>query len=141
MPGDQDGMRDSAAKLAILDAFASAYNRHDVDGIMHLMTAGCSFVSYFGPDAHGERFFGADNVRLRVAAGLRDFPDARWEDVRHFVSGDRGISEWTFRGTRRGTSEPVERCGCDVFTFRDNKIHIKDTYQKWRQPLSVRQEI
>jgi reactive intermediate/imine deaminase len=141
MHNDEEKATASTAKLAILDAFAGAYNRHDVEGIMGFMTPDCSFLSYFGPDPCGERFVGADRVRERVAAGLRDFPDARWEDVRHFVSADRAISEWTFRGTRRGTSEQVERRGCDVFTFRDNKIHVKDTYQKWRQPVGARQEI
>jgi reactive intermediate/imine deaminase len=134
-------MPDRQETFAVLDAFASAYNRRDVDGIMSLMTVDCSFVSYFGPEACGERFVGRDAVRKRVAAGLEDFPDARWEEVRHFVDGDRAISEWIFKGTRRGTSELIERCGCDVFTFRDGKIHVKDTYQKWRQPISPRQEV
>jgi reactive intermediate/imine deaminase len=140
MPEEQN-TRETAAKLALLDAFANAYNRHDVDGIMQCMTNDCTFISYFGPEAHGERFVGAGAVRQRVAGGLQDFPNARWENARHFVDGDRGVTEWTFRGTRIGTSEPIERCGCDVFTFRDGKIHIKDTYQKWRQPPLARQEV
>jgi reactive intermediate/imine deaminase len=141
-----EGTTDPARALALLDKFAEAYNRHDVDGIMSLMTEDCSFVSYFGPDACGQRFSGAEQVRTRVTAGLQDFPDARWDNVRHFVSGNRGVTEWTFRGTRRGTSERVERQGCDLFSFRGNKICIKDTYQKWRLPTSTsvpasRQEI
>jgi reactive intermediate/imine deaminase len=127
--------------LELMEAFAAAYNRHDVDGIMELMTGDCSFVSYFGPDACGQRFDGCDAVRKRVTAGLHDFPDSRWEGVRHFCAGDRGVSEWTFRGTKQGTSEAIERRGCDVFTFRDGKIHIKDTYQKVRQPVNPRQEV
>jgi reactive intermediate/imine deaminase len=141
MSEEQNDTRDPAAKLALLDAFADAYNRHDVDGIMSLMTDDCTFVSYFGPDACGQRFVGAGQVRKRVIAGLQEFPDARWENVRHFVSGDRGVSEWTFRGTRRGTTELIERQGCDVFSFRNTKILVKDTYQKWRLPTGVRQEV
>ena len=129
---DHDIMEPSAA-LALLESFADAYSRHDVDGIMAHMTEDCSFLSYFGPDACGERFIGFDKVRQRVAVGLADFPDARWNDVNHFVSGHRGVSQWTFRGTRRGTTALVERCGLDVFTFKSGKIHVKDTYQKWRQ--------
>jgi ketosteroid isomerase-like protein len=127
-----DAMEESAA-LRLLDAFADAYNRHDVDGIMAQMTQDCVFLSYFGSDVCGERFEGFDKVRQRVAAGLADFPDARWDDLNHFVSGDRGMSEWTFRGTRRGTAERIERCGLDVFTFKGGKIHIKNTFHKWRQ--------
>jgi reactive intermediate/imine deaminase len=132
---------DPAVILALLDRFAEAYNCHDVDGIMSLMTEDCTFVSYFGPDTCGQRFSGTQQVRKRVIAGLQDFPDARWEDVRHFVSGDRGVTEWTFRGTRCGTAEFVERQGCDIFSFRNNKIHIKDTYQKWRMPTVTRHEV
>jgi hypothetical protein len=45
------------------------------------------------------------------------------------------VSEWIFRGTKRGTAEQSERQGLDVFTFRNGKIQIKNTYQKWRQPI------
>jgi ketosteroid isomerase-like protein len=138
MSNEQARSLQPEAAIALLDAFADAYNRHDVDGIMRLMTEDCTFVSYFGPEPFGERFVGAENVRRRVAAGLQDFPDAKWYDLHHFVSGDRGLSQWTFVGTRRGTSERVERCGCDIFTFRNGKIHVKDTYHKWRQPVEPR---
>jgi hypothetical protein len=120
--------------IALLDSFAEAYNRHDVEAIMAHMTEDCVFISFFGPDVCGEKFEGRDKVRQRVAAGLADFPDARWKIIGHFVSGDRGVSEWIFHGTKRGTSESSERQGLDVFTFRNGKIQIKNTYQKWRQP-------
>jgi len=41
------------------------------------------------------------------------------------------VSEWTFTGTDKdGTS--VEVNGCDIFTFRDGKILIKDSFRKMR---------
>lgn len=123
--------------IAMLDSFADAYNRHDVEAIMAHMSDDCVFVSFFGPDVCGERFEGRDKVRQRVAAGLADFPDARWDIIGHFVSGDRGVSEWIFRGTRRGTAEHSERQGLDVFTFKNGKIQVKNTYQKWRQPRQM----
>ena len=52
-----DTMEPSAA-LKLLEAFAEAYNRHDVHGIMALMTHDCVFLSYFGSDVCGERFEG-----------------------------------------------------------------------------------
>src|SRR5262249_28216832 len=118
--------------VLLLDTFADAYNRHDVDGIMACMSDDCVFVSFFGPDVCGEAFHGRARVEQRVRAGLADFPDAHWEIAGHFVSGDRGVSEWTFRGTRRGTIEKIERLGVDVFTFRHGKIAVKNTFQKWR---------
>jgi hypothetical protein len=49
----------------------------------------------------------------------------------HVVSGNRGFSEWTFRGTdRKGVKAEVR--GVDVFTFRDGRIALKDTFRKNR---------
>jgi len=141
MSGSESGMTGQAATVALLEAFAEAYNRHDVDAIMRLMTEDCVFQSYFGPEACGERFAGAERVRERVVAGLAEFPDATWRDVRHFACGDRGVSEWIFRGTRRGGGEVIERQGCDVFTLRDGRIHVKDTHHKWRQAPAIREEV
>ena len=59
------------------------------------------------------------------------FPDASWNDARHVVSGDRGFSEWIFRGTDRSGNK-VEVRGVDVFTFRDGRIARKDTFRKAR---------
>jgi hypothetical protein len=30
------------------------------------------------------------------------FPDAKFSDPRHFVAGNRGVSEWIFTGTTTG---------------------------------------
>jgi ketosteroid isomerase-like protein len=43
--------------------------------------------------------------------------------------GNRGVSEWTIRGTQR-TGEHIEVRGCDLFEFTDGKISRKDAYWK-----------
>jgi ketosteroid isomerase-like protein len=62
------------------------------------------------------------------------FPDAQWNDAHHLVCGARGISEWRFTGTRADGAR-VEVNGCDLFTFRDGKIALKNSYRKNRPPL------
>ena len=62
------------------------------------------------------------------------FPDAQWLGARHFIQGDRGVSEWTFTGTRAADGARVEVHGCDVFTFRNGKIAMKNSYRKNRPP-------
>ena len=62
------------------------------------------------------------------------FPDAQWHGAIHFIGGNRGVSEWTFAGTGLD-GKKVEVNGCDVFTFRDGKIAIKNSYRKNRPPL------
>lgn len=118
-----------------LQAFADAWNRHDVDALMAFMAPDCVFESSAGPDACGTRFQGEEAVRAAFAQVWSDFPDAHWGDARHFVCGDRGVSEWTFTGTRAADGTRVEVQGCDLFTFRGGRIALKNSYRKNRPPL------
>ena len=115
----------------VLQAFADAWNRHDVDALMTFMSEDCVFEASAGPDSCGSRYAGRDAVRQSFADVFASFPDAHWEGARHFVHGDRGVSEWTFTGTRTDGAR-VEVQGCDLFTFRDGKIALKNSYRKNR---------
>jgi steroid delta-isomerase-like uncharacterized protein len=115
----------------VLQAFADAFNRHDLDAVMAFMTEDCVFESSAGPDICGTRYAGRDAVRAGFAEVLTSFPDAQWGDAQHFIQGNRGVSEWTFTGTR-GDGTRVEVHGCDLFTFRDGKIALKNSYRKNR---------
>ncbi len=120
--------------VADLQAFADAFNGHDADAIMRFMTDDCVFEASAGPDVCGASYLGRQAVRDPFADVWKTFPDARWRSPRHFVCGDRGVSEWTFTGTRADGSR-VEVNGCDVFTFRDGKIAVKNSYRKNRPAL------
>ena len=56
-------------------------------------------------------------------------PDVQWRNARHFIAGDRGVTEWTMTGTT-ADGQRIEANGCDVFTFRDGLIALKDSYRK-----------
>ena len=114
-----------------LQSFADAFNAHDLDRIMSHMTDDCVFQASAGPDRDGEKFSGQDQVRKAFDNVFKTFPDAHWGNARHFVSGNRGFSEWVFTGTKPGGTK-VEVTGCDLFTFRDGKIVIKNSYRKNR---------
>lgn len=118
-----------------LEAFADAWNRHDANALMSFMTPDCVFESSAGPDICGTRHQGAEAVRAGYVQVWTIFPDAHWGNARHFVCGDRGVSEWTFTGTGNDGTR-VEVHGCDLFTFRDGKIALKDSYRKNRPPLA-----
>ena len=120
--------------LRLLHEFGEAFNRHDLDVLMALMTDDCVFDASAGESVDGERHRGPRAVGEAFAAVFAQFPDAQWRDARHFVAGDRGLSEWTFTGTRSDGTR-VEVRGCDVFTLRDGKIAIKDSFRKNRQQL------
>ena len=119
--------------IDFLQAFADAWNRHDVDDLMTFMTDDCVFESSGGNESFGTRYEGREAVRIGYAKAWKDFPDARWSDARHFLSGNRGVSEWIFSGTQ-ADGKRVEVVGCDLFTFRDGKIAIKNSLRKNRPP-------
>ena len=121
------------ASTEFLQAFADAWNRHDVDALMSFMAEDCAFESSAGPEACGTRFVGREAVRAAFADVWAVFPDAHWGNARHFVHGDRGVSEWTFTGTRADGSG-VEVHGCDLFLLRGGKILLKNSYRKNRTP-------
>ena len=121
----------------VLQAFADAWNRHDAEALMSFMTDDCVFEASGGPETWGTRYVGRDAVRAGYAEVWSTFPDAHWGNARHFVAGDRGVSEWTFTGTRTDGSR-VEVNGCDLFTFQGGKIAVKNSYRKNCPPLPAR---
>lgn len=119
-----------------LQSFADAFNAHDLKAIMFHMTDDCVFEASMGPDFDGEKFTGQEQVRSAFENVFTTFPDAHWGNARHFISGNRGFSEWIFTGTKSDGTR-VEVTGCDLFTFKDGKIAIKDSYRKNR--LAIKQ--
>ena len=87
--------------IKFLKNYAEAWNNHDIDALMNCMTNDCLFETAGGEEAWGTRFQGAVEVRKRFETVWKDIPDAHWSQCRHFVSGDRGLSEWLFTGSSR----------------------------------------
>jgi steroid delta-isomerase-like uncharacterized protein len=128
---------DASVTVEMLQAFADAWNRHDVDALMTFMTQDCVFEASAGSGICGTRYVGHEAVRAGFAEVWAAFPDAHWGGARHFIAGERGVSEWTFTGTRADGAR-VEVHGCDLFTFRGGKIAFKNSYRKNRPPASGR---
>jgi ketosteroid isomerase-like protein len=115
-----------------LEAIADAFNRHDTDGVMSFFADDAVFETPRGPEACGRRLVGTDQVRDGVAARFAGLPDVHYGEATHFVSGDRGVSEWTLTGTTPD-GERLELRGCDLWTFRGGKVIRKDSYWKLRE--------
>ena len=111
--------------------FGSGWNGHDVDFLMTFMSDDCVFESTAGPEVCGTRHVGRERVREAFGRVFALFPDATFGDARHFVTGNRGVSEWIFTGTS-ADGKRVEVNGCDLFTFRNDKIAVKSSYLKAR---------
>jgi ketosteroid isomerase-like protein len=100
-----------------LKAFADAWNNHDIEALMNHMAEDSLFIS-----SSGTRTEGAEAVRDAFTSVFEAFPDARWRNDVHFVSANRGVSEWVFSGTDADDGTVVEEKGCDIFTFQDGEM-------------------
>lgn len=121
-----------ADMIALLERFAAAWNAHDAEALMDCMADDCVFYSAAGQARRGAEHRGRAAVQAAYAAIWKTYPDAAWNEAKHLVSGDRGVSEWVFTATSAG-GKRVEVHGCDLFVFRGGKIAVKDSYRK-QQP-------
>jgi ketosteroid isomerase-like protein len=122
---------DRDAKLAVLRDIAAGFDTHDLDRIMQSFADDAVFESPRGPQPWGTRYEGKASVREAFAGRFSGIPDVRYQQDEHFVDGDRGASEWTLSGTTTD-GERIEVRGCDLWTFRDGQVVVKDSYWKMR---------
>jgi steroid delta-isomerase-like uncharacterized protein len=116
-----------------LKRLIAAFNRHDLDAIMTFFADDCVLNMPRGREPEGQRYVGKTEVRKGLATRFEGLPDVRYSDDKHWIAGDRGVSEWTLTGTtREGRSIRVR--GCDLFEFRNGKITRKDSYWKIVEP-------
>jgi ketosteroid isomerase-like protein len=122
-------MGGDAANADVLREILDAFNRHDLDAIMSFFADDCVFDSPRGADPWGRRFVGKAEVREGLSARFKSIPDVHYGDDSHFVCGDRGVSEWTLTGTTVD-GERLEMRGCDLWTFRGDRIAPKNSFWK-----------
>ena len=122
-------MAGAQVEIPQLEGFLDAFNDHDVDAIMAFFSDDCILDMPRGPGPGGRRLVGKEQVREGIQSRFDGIPDVRYDDDRHWLCGDRAVSEWTIRGTQR-SGEPIEVRGCDLFELVDGKISRKDSFWK-----------
>jgi len=108
----EDGVVNSETEITheFLDAYAQAWNCHDVDGILAAMTEDCVMETSAGPEVWGRRFRGQAEVRQGIEALFWQYPEAQWLDARHFISESPGRDGMDIHGNRiRRSKNRIER--------------------------------
>jgi ketosteroid isomerase-like protein len=112
----------------VIERFNDALNRHDIDGVMALMTPDCLFENTF-PSPDGELFQGQQAVRGFWERLLDGAPQAHFTAEELFTAGDRGVVRWRYQWAD-GAGEPGHVRGVDLFRVRDGKVAEKLSYVK-----------
>jgi ketosteroid isomerase-like protein len=118
-----------ATPEAILEAILDAFNRHDLDAIMAFFAEDATLETPRGSEPWGTRYEGKAAVREGLAARFSGIPDVHYGEGRHFVCGERAVSEWLLTGTTTAGQRIAVR-GCDLWEFRDGLVVRKDSYWK-----------
>lgn len=119
---------ESPATFAIVQQFHDAFNRHDVDAIMALMTDDCVFENTF-PPPDGERYVGAAAVRACWQALFAASPHAHFAVEELFTLGERAVLRWRYAWEEAaGVAGHIR--GVDIFRVRDGKVAEKLSYVK-----------
>lgn len=114
---------------ALLQTFLRAWNTHDADGAVALMTEDCVFEPSVGPYPWGERLEGRDELRAWARDAFVKIPDIRWDPLRCVVGNGYAVFEFRVTGTPAGAGA-FDIHTCDILTFRDSMIATKRAYRK-----------
>jgi ketosteroid isomerase-like protein len=122
-----DGLATSTVDT--IQRFNEATNRHDVDGMMALMTDDVVFENTI-PPPDGDRREGQAAVRATWEDLFRANPSAAFETEELFAAGDRCVVRWRYRWAPDQPGKPGHVRGVDVLRVRAGKIVEKLAYVK-----------
>jgi uncharacterized protein (TIGR02246 family) len=109
--------------------FGSAWNSRDPDLVASFFADDGVYHASVGPDHLGKAYRGKKEIRNGVKAFFDRFPDGRFENLKVRVAGDMGSFEWDFVATD-ASGKPVTTAGCDLLTFRGDKVVLKNAFRK-----------
>ena len=101
--------------LAVVRAYFAAYNVHDVDGVIRLLSADFTWLSLTG-DSISVEVRGADAIRSSLVQYFQDFPSARSD-----IESATALGPWvTIRERARwlGTAGPRSQASISVYEVR-----------------------
>ncbi|MDX9991898.1 MAG: nuclear transport factor 2 family protein [Anaerolineales bacterium] len=113
---------ESAVRIVL--AFTQACNRHDLDGMLQLISQDCVIE-----DPEGRVYTGKPAIAQLWQGLLREAPEIQIEIEEIFGMGLRCILRWKYEQTDSGGQKKQMR-GVDIFQIRDGFICEKLSYRK-----------
>jgi ketosteroid isomerase-like protein len=118
--------------LELMKSISAAFNSRDVERIVAFFAEDGVFCLSRGPEPVGRTLAGKAAIKKALADRFVQIPDMRWENEEYILApeADRAISVWTVRG-KSADGEALDYQGCDIYTFKGDKIIHKNTF--WKQ--------
>lgn len=114
--------------MRVVLEFNEAFNRHDVAGMMELMSDDCVFENT-EPAPDGAVYSGKEAVTQFWQDFLRESPHAQIKIEEIFGFGERCIMRWRYSWEDLGGEKGYVR-GVDIFRVREGSIREKLSYVK-----------
>ena len=122
---------DNKRKLAIIEKFVSAWNAHDLNTVMSLMTEQPIFYTSSGEYPFGQKYEGLSAVRDAFAKTLQKYPRGKWLARGETIfSGENVVSPFLFEGVDVN-GKTYQVYGVDMWRFSGSKIAEKDGFRKF----------
>lgn len=118
--------------IRIILAFNEAFNRHDVAGMMQLMSDDCVFENT-DPAPDGAVYSGINAITQFWQDFFRKSPHAHIEIEDIFGSGNRCIMRWRYKWVDAAGKKGHVR-GVDLFQVREGFIYEMLSYAKSISP-------
>ena len=117
---------ESATRIVL--AFNDAFNRHDVGGMMELMSEDCVFENT-APAPDGTVYKGKEAIIQFWQDFFRESPQAHIEIEEVFGMGFRCVMRWRYDWVDEAGNKGHVR-GVDIFRLKDGLISEKLSYVK-----------
>jgi steroid delta-isomerase-like uncharacterized protein len=113
---------------AILEAFITTLNHHDVEQFSNLFHASCLYVEVNS----GRTYTSREAIAEYIGRTIEGIPDSQFEILHMMANEELGMVEWVWKGTNTvgypqmgipATGKYMELNGVSIMEFHDGKIH------------------
>jgi uncharacterized protein (TIGR02246 family) len=117
-------MFDQEVLMDVVARFNEAFNRHDIEAVMGLMTDDVVFEN-----TSGGRFEGQESVRAVLARAFELMLTGWFEAEKTIALGDHVVVLWSYAFDKQDPERGHIR-GADIFRVRDGRVAEKLSYVK-----------